>query len=102
MAKKGFGNSMGGQVHSALMDEFKKAHRKMFKNGFVETDHQKLHQQQSEDEHEPDKISSVVVISNDEENSNDHKLEVRKTYLMGCFFIHEKFFPHSVLRAEFL
>ena len=70
---------MGGQVHSALMDEFKKAHRKMFKNGFVETDHQKLHQQQNEDEDEPDKISSVVVISNDEENSNDHKLEVRKT-----------------------
>lgn len=70
---------MGGQVHSALMDEFKKAHRKMFKNGFVETDHQKLHQQQHEDEDEPDKIPSVVAISNDEENSNDHKLEVRKT-----------------------
>ncbi|CAO1377955.1 unnamed protein product [Diamesa serratosioi] len=59
-AKKGFGNSMGGQVHSALMDEFKKAHRKMFKNGFVETDHQKLHQQQNENEDEPDKISSML------------------------------------------
>ena len=36
------GNSMGGQVHNILMDEFKKAHKKMFKNGFVENEYQQL------------------------------------------------------------
>lgn len=30
---------MGGQNHNILMDEFKKAHQKMFKNGFVENQH---------------------------------------------------------------
>lgn len=34
-------NSNGGNhVHEILMDEFKKAHRKMFKNGFVENEYQ--------------------------------------------------------------
>lgn len=31
---------MGGQVHHILMDEFKKAHQKMFKNGYVENEYQ--------------------------------------------------------------
>lgn len=31
---------MGGSVHNILMDEFKKAHQKMFRNGFVENEYQ--------------------------------------------------------------
>lgn len=38
--KKSKGNAIGGQVHHILMDEFKKAHQKMFKNGYVENEYQ--------------------------------------------------------------
>lgn len=52
---------MGGQIHNILMDEFKKAHQKMFKNGYVENEYQ-----QSNDE--MDKIAAL--------DNNEHKLEV--------------------------
>lgn len=52
---------MGGQIHNILMDEFKKAHQKMFKNGYVESEYQ-----QSNDE--TDKITAL--------DNNEHKFEV--------------------------
>lgn len=33
-------NGNNGNIHEILMDEFKKAHRKMFKNGFIENEYQ--------------------------------------------------------------
>lgn len=39
-SKKPAGNAMSGQIHNILMDEFKKAHQKMFKNGYVENEYQ--------------------------------------------------------------
>lgn len=33
-------NGNNSNVHEILMDEFKKAHRKMFKNGFIENEYQ--------------------------------------------------------------
>jgi len=67
---------MGGQVHNILMDEFKKAHRKMFKNGFVENEYQ--HQAGNE------KQQQQQTTGNSNENDNEtatvttaNKLEVR-------------------------
>jgi hypothetical protein len=55
---------MGGQIHSLLMDEFKKAHQKMFRNGFVENEYQ---QQPSNSE---GKITAP--------DNNERKLEVSR------------------------
>lgn len=33
-------NGNNSNIHEILMDEFKKAHRKMFKNGFIENEYQ--------------------------------------------------------------
>lgn len=33
-------NGNNSNIHEILMDEFKKAHRKMFKNGFMENEYQ--------------------------------------------------------------
>lgn len=63
--KKSKGNTMGGQIHSILMDEFKKAHQKMFKNGFVENEYQ---QQPSNDE-----IAKITAL-----NNNERALEVSR------------------------
>lgn len=41
LATKKIGKPISGQndeKHNALMNEFKKAHKKMFKNGFLEND----------------------------------------------------------------
>lgn len=59
--KKVKGNQMGGQIHNILMDEFKKAHQKMFKNGYVESEYQ-----QSNDE-----TDNITALDN-----NEHKFEV--------------------------
>lgn len=56
---------MGGQIHSILMDEFKKAHQKMFKNGFVENEYQ---QQPSSDE-----MAKITAL-----NNNERALEVSR------------------------
>jgi len=68
---------MGGQVHNILMDEFKKAHRKMFKNGFVENEYQ--HQAGNEKQQQQQQTTG-----NSNENDNEtatvttaNKLEVR-------------------------
>lgn len=55
---------MGGQIHNILMDEFKKAHQKMFKNGYVENEYQ----QSNGKNDEMDKIAAL--------DNNEHKLEV--------------------------
>lgn len=51
---------MGGQIHNILMDEFKKAHRKMFKNGFMENEYQ----QPADDE--MDKTATIKADGNSE------------------------------------
>jgi hypothetical protein len=56
---------MGGQVHNILMDEFKKAHQKMFRNGFVENEYQ---QQPPNDE-----TAKITALQN-----NELKLEVSR------------------------
>lgn len=63
--KKAKGSSMGGQVHNILMDEFKKAHQKMFRNGYAENDYQQLLKND-----ETDKITAL--------EHNEHKLEVSR------------------------
>lgn len=40
--------AMSGQIHNILMDEFKKAHQKMFKNGYVENEYQQQSGQNGE------------------------------------------------------
>lgn len=58
---------MGAQVHNILMDEFKKAHQKMFKNGYVENEyHQQLVSNGRSDE-----THEIGALDN-----NEHKLEV--------------------------
>lgn len=57
---------MGGQIHNILMDEFKKAHQKMFKNGYVENEYQ----QQCDKNEENSKITAL--------DCNEHKLEVSR------------------------
>ncbi|CRL07771.1 CLUMA_CG020725, isoform A [Clunio marinus] len=54
---------MGGHIHNILMDEFKKAHQKMFKNGYVESEYQ-----QSNDE-----TTKITALDN-----NERKLEERQ------------------------
>ncbi|KAH8289699.1 hypothetical protein KR054_009569 [Drosophila jambulina] len=41
-AAAGGPNAAGGDQHTALMDEFKRAHQRMFRNGFHETDHKSI------------------------------------------------------------
>lgn len=46
--------------HNALMDEFKKAHKRMFKNGFAESDDKQIEKDKS-----PLKVSlsSLIITS---------------------------------------
>lgn len=62
--KKSKGNGIGGQIHNILMDEFKKAHQKMFRNGFVENEYQHLNDKN-------DETAKITAIDN-----NEHKTEV--------------------------
>lgn len=55
---------MGGQIHNILMDEFKKAHQKMFKNGYVENEYQQP----------ADEASKIAALDN-----NERKLEVSRS-----------------------
>lgn len=64
--KKAKGNGIGGQVHNILMDEFKKAHQKMFRNGYVESEYQ--HGNEKNDE-----TRKITAVDN-----NEHKLEVSR------------------------
>lgn len=57
---------MGGQIHNILMDEFKKAHQKMFRNGYVENEFQ-----QANDKN--DATSRITALDN-----NERKLEVSR------------------------
>lgn len=57
---------MGGQIHNILMDEFKKAHQKMFRNGYVESEYQ-----QPNDKN--DETSKITALDN-----NERKLEVSR------------------------
>ncbi|KAH8338030.1 hypothetical protein KR059_003041 [Drosophila kikkawai] len=41
-AAAGGPNGAGGDHHTALMDEFKRAHQRMFRNGFHESDHKSI------------------------------------------------------------
>lgn len=61
-------NSMGGQIHNILMDEFKKAHQKMFKNGYVENEYHQLLSNGKNDE-----TREIGALDN-----NEHKLEVSR------------------------
>ena len=61
---------MGGQIHNILMDEFKKAHQKMFKNGYVENEYQ---QQLNGKNDETSKIITAV------DSNNERKLEVSRS-----------------------
>lgn len=63
---------MGGQIHNILMDEFKKAHQKMFKNGYVENEYQ----QSNGKNDEMDKIAAL--------DNNEHKLEVSWWRTISC------------------
>lgn len=62
---------MGGQIHNILMDEFKKAHQKMFRNGYVENEYQ--HQQQLNGKN--DETEKITALDNNNERS---KLEVSR------------------------
>ncbi|XP_052856544.1 uncharacterized protein LOC128264879 isoform X2 [Drosophila gunungcola] len=44
-AGAGASNGAGGDQHTALMDEFKRAHQRMFRNGFHESEHKVSNQQ---------------------------------------------------------
>lgn len=57
---------MGGQVHNILMDEFKKAHQKMFKNGYVESEYQQHNGQN-------DETSQITAL-----DKSEQKLEVSR------------------------
>lgn len=57
---------MGGQVHNILMDEFKKAHQKMFRNGYVENEHQQINDRNTE-------VNTITAV-----NNNERKLEVSR------------------------
>lgn len=57
---------MGGQVHNILMDEFKKAHQKMFKNGYVESEYLQANGENDETK----KISAP--------DNNEHQLKVSR------------------------
>lgn len=67
--KKSKGNSMGGQIHNIILDEFKRAHQKMFKNGYVENQYL-----QSNDE--MDKITAL--------DNNERKLAVSRWRTIIC------------------
>ena len=54
-------NNGGGHFHEILMDEFKKAHRKMFKNGFVENEYQ---QRMTDDDTINRNVTSLPALSN--------------------------------------
>lgn len=51
----------GGHFHEILMDEFKKAHRKMFKNGFVENEYQ---QRMTDDDTINRNVTSLPALGN--------------------------------------
>lgn len=57
---------IGGQVHHILMDEFKKAHQKMFKNGYVENEYQQPIDQN-------DETATIATLDN-----SDRKQEVSR------------------------
>lgn len=54
-------NNGGGHFHEILMDEFKKAHRKMFKNGFVENEYQ---QRMTDDDTINRNVTSLPALGN--------------------------------------
>lgn len=64
--KKSKGNGIGGHVHNILMDEFKKAHQKMFRNGYVENEYQ--HPDEKNDE-------TRKITAHD---NTEHKVEVSR------------------------
>lgn len=68
--KKAVGNTVGGHIHNILMDEFKKAHQKMFKNGYVENEYQ----QQSNNNKNDDETTKITALDN-----NERKLEVSRS-----------------------
>lgn len=70
--KKSKGNTMGGQVHNILMDEFKKAHQKMFRNGYVENEYQQLNGKN-------DEMAKITALDN-----NEQKLEVSRWRTISC------------------
>lgn len=70
---------MAGQnsdQHNALIDEFKKAHRKMFKNGFMENEQPNINHS---DEH--DKITSNLPKQQD----NQLQVTILFSYVFGNF-----------------
>ncbi|KAG5683613.1 hypothetical protein PVAND_012886 [Polypedilum vanderplanki] len=73
-------NNNNGNIHEILMDEFKKAHKKMFKNGFVENDYQQKQSQQHMNGSSDDtsQISASLAATNLKSESNNNNSEERQ------------------------